>query len=81
MAQTLGRRVPQLQPHLRQRQRHEVRLLRAGRHRRTCYAGRDVVGNSAFINIGTSGSYGYGTAGAKCGDYVTLYVDCHTTQP
>jgi hypothetical protein len=47
----------------------------------TCYSGAAFVGNSAFINLGTSGSYGYGTAGAKCGDYVTLWVDCHTTQP
>lgn len=47
----------------------------------TCYAGASAVGNSAFINLGSSGSYGYGTAGAKCGDYVTLWVDCHTTQP
>ena len=41
----------------------------------------DAVSNSSFLNLGTSGSYGYGTAGAKCGDYVTLYVDCHSTQP
>jgi hypothetical protein len=47
----------------------------------TCYAGTTIVGNSAFVNISSSGSYGYGTAGAKCGDYVTLWVDCHTTQP
>jgi hypothetical protein len=47
----------------------------------SCYAGTTIVGNSSFINIGPSGAYGYGTAGAKCGDYVTLWVDCHTTQP
>lgn len=47
----------------------------------TCYAGAFVGGSSSFISMGTSGSYGYGTAGAKCGDYVTLWVDCHTTQP
>jgi hypothetical protein len=47
----------------------------------TCYAGTTLVSNSSFLNLGTSGSFGYGTAGAKCGDYVTLYVDCHTTQP
>jgi hypothetical protein len=46
-----------------------------------CYAGTAVIGNSAFINSGSSGSYGYGTAGSKCGDYVTLWVDCNTTQP
>ena len=46
-----------------------------------CYAGTAVVGGSTFINAGSSGSYGYGTAGSKCGDYVTLWVDCHSTQP
>jgi hypothetical protein len=46
-----------------------------------CYAGTTVIGNSAFINLSSSGAYGYGTAGAKCGDYVTLWVDCNTTQP
>jgi hypothetical protein len=46
-----------------------------------CYAGASAIGNSAFINLASSGSYGYGTAGAKCGDYVTLWVDCNTTQP
>jgi hypothetical protein len=47
----------------------------------TCYAGTTVFGNATYINIGSSGSYGYGSAASKCGDYVTLYVDCHTTQP
>lgn len=47
----------------------------------TCYANTTLVSNSAFLNLTTSGAYGYGTAGAKCGDYVTLYVDCDTTQP
>jgi hypothetical protein len=46
-----------------------------------CYAGAYVAGNSSLVSLGSSGSYGYGTAGAKCGDYVTLWVDCHTTQP
>ncbi len=75
-------RIPQLQPHLRQRRTTPSTSATgpigpAG----TCYAGTTIVGNASYINIGTSGSYGYGTAGAKCGDYVTLYVDCHTTQP
>jgi hypothetical protein len=47
----------------------------------SCYGGTLLISNSSYLNIGTSGSYGYGTAGAKCGDYVTLWVDCHTTQP
>ena len=47
----------------------------------SCYANTTLASNAGFLNLGTSGSYGYGTAGAKCGDYVTLYVDCHTTQP
>ena len=47
----------------------------------TCYAGTTVVGNADYINIGTTGTYGLGSAAAKCGDVVTLYVDCHTTQP
>lgn len=47
----------------------------------TCYAGTLVASNSSFVNEGSSGSYGYGTAGSKCGDYVTLWVDCNTTQP
>ncbi len=47
----------------------------------TCYAGTTIVGNSSYINIGTSGSYGYGSAASKCGDYVTLWIDCNTTQP
>jgi hypothetical protein len=47
----------------------------------TCYAGTTVVGNVDYINIGTTGTYGLGSAAAKCGDYATLYVDCHTTQP
>jgi hypothetical protein len=47
----------------------------------TCYAGTTVLSNGTLVSEGTSGSYGYGTAGAKCGDYVTLYVDCDTTQP
>lgn len=47
----------------------------------SCYAGTFLASNSSFLNLGSSGSYGYGTAGAKCGDYVTLWVDCHTTQP
>lgn len=46
-----------------------------------CYPSTTIVSNSTFVNLGSSGSYGYGTAAAKCGDYVTLYVDCHTTQP
>jgi hypothetical protein len=46
-----------------------------------CYPTTTIVSNAVYINIGTSGSYGYGTAAAKCGDYVTLWVDCHTTQP
>ena len=48
----------------------------------SCYAGdlpRRATRRS--LNLGSSGSYGYGTAGAKCGDYVTLWVDCHSTQP
>ena len=47
----------------------------------TCYGGTTLISNSSYINIGTSGSYGYGTAAAKCGDYLTLWVDCHSTQP
>lgn len=47
----------------------------------TCYPNTTLVSNSVYLNLGTSGSYGYGSAAAKCGDYVTLYVDCHTTQP
>jgi hypothetical protein len=47
----------------------------------TCYGNTTLISNSSYVNIGTSGSYGYGTAAAKCGDYVTLWVDCHTTQP
>ena len=46
-----------------------------------CYAGAYMTGNSSLVSMGSSGSYGYGTAGAKCGDYVTLWVDCHSTQP
>jgi hypothetical protein len=46
-----------------------------------CYPGTTLVSNSSFLNIGPSGSFGYGTAAAKCGTYVTLWVDCHTTQP
>ena len=47
----------------------------------TCYGTTTLVSTAGYLSIGSSGSYGYGTAGAKCGDYVTLYVDCHTTQP
>lgn len=47
----------------------------------TCYAGTLLIGNSSYLNNGTSGSYGYGTAAAKCGAYLTLYLDCHSTQP
>ena len=47
----------------------------------SCYAGTTLLSNSGYLNIGTSGTYGYGTAAAKCGDYVTLWVDCHSTQP
>jgi hypothetical protein len=46
-----------------------------------CYGGTTLISNSSYLNIGTSGTYGYGTAAAKCGDYVTLWVDCHSTQP
>ena len=46
-----------------------------------CYPTTTVFGNASYINISSSGSYGYGTAAAKCGDYTLLYVDCHTTQP
>ena len=47
----------------------------------SCYGGTTLLSNSGYLNIGTSGTYGYGTAAAKCGTYVTLFVDCHTTQP
>lgn len=47
----------------------------------SCYAGTTVVGTSSYVNIGSTGSYGLGSAVAKCGDYLTLWVDCHTTQP
>ena len=40
-----------------------------------------LISNSGYLNTGTSGTYGYGTAAAKCGDYLTLWVDCHSTQP
>jgi hypothetical protein len=46
-----------------------------------CYAGTTLFGNSSYLNIGTSGTYGYGTAAAKCGTYVTQWTDCHSTQP
>jgi hypothetical protein len=47
----------------------------------TCYAGTTLIGNSSYLNLGTSGSFGYGTAAAKCGDYTNLWLDCHSTQP
>jgi hypothetical protein len=47
----------------------------------SCYAGAFVGGNASFLNMSSSGSYGYGTAGSKCGDYVTLWVNCFSTQP
>jgi hypothetical protein len=46
-----------------------------------CSAATTLFSNSGYVNIGTSGSYGSGTAAAKCGDYATLWVDCHSTQP
>jgi hypothetical protein len=46
-----------------------------------CYPTTTVVSNSSYVTVGPSGSYGYGTAAAKCGTYLTLYVDCHSTQP
>ncbi len=47
----------------------------------SCYGTTTVIGNSGYINLGSSGSYGYGTAASKCGTYLTLFVDCHSTQP
>ena len=47
----------------------------------SCYGTTTVISNASYINIGPSGSFGYGTAAAKCGTYLTLYVDCHSTQP
>jgi hypothetical protein len=46
-----------------------------------CYGNTTAIANSSYVGITSSGAYGYGTAAAKCGDYVTLFVDCHSTQP
>ncbi len=47
----------------------------------TCHTNAITAANATFVAQTSSGSYGYGTAAAKCGDWVTLWVDCHTTQP